>query len=168
MRMSHNRELLKGSIRLLILRLLRTRTMYGYELIQEVQAELQSQLEDSMNEAHREGYDDQEAERIALAHFGSPQPVSRGFAIVYGLERVRFYIMAFGLLIFSSIFAVSGSTYVVQQIVVTNLGLHHRTWCFSAAHLVSELLLVAGIIIGYFGLFFARRLFSPRSMLKGF
>ena len=34
--MSHNRELLKGSIRLLILRLLRTRTMYGYELIQEV------------------------------------------------------------------------------------------------------------------------------------
>ena len=35
--MKHNRELLKGSIRLLILRLLRSRTMYGYELIQEVQ-----------------------------------------------------------------------------------------------------------------------------------
>src|SRR3989440_2651838 len=130
----------------------------------EVQPELQSHLEDSMNEAHREGYDDQEAERIALAHFGSPQPVSRGFAIVYGLERVRFYIIAFGLLIFSSIFAVSGSTYVVQQIVVTNLGLHHRTWCFSAAHLVSELLLVAGVLIWYFGFFFCMPLFLSRSI----
>src|SRR2546421_2658433 len=134
----------------------------------EVQPELQSHLEDSMNEAHREGYDDQEAERIALAHFGSPQPVSRGFAIVYGLERVRFYIMAFGLLIFSSIFAVSGSTYVVQQIVVTNLGLHHRTWCFSAAHLVSELLLVAGVNFGSFGMFFSGRLFLLPFLLQSF
>jgi hypothetical protein len=136
------------------------------ETRREVAAELRSHLEDSMNEARRAGYDDEEAERFAVAHFGSPELVSRDFARVYRFERVRFYIVAFGSLIFASIVAVAGFTYLVQRMLVTNFGLQHRLWCFSPKHLASELLLVAGIIIGYFGLFFTRRLFSRGPMLK--
>jgi hypothetical protein len=134
----------------------------------DVEAELRSHLEDSMNEARRAGYDDEEAEQFAVARFGSPRPVSQGFSRVYRLERVSFYIVAFGFLMFASIVAVAGFTYVVQRMLVTNFGLQHRLWCFSATHLASELLLIAGIIIGYFGLFFTRRLFSRRPMLKAF
>jgi hypothetical protein len=144
-----------------------SRLAYG-ENRREVAAELRSHLEDSMNEARRAGYDDDEAERFAVAHFGSPELVSRDFAKVYRFERVRFYIVAFGLLMFASIIAVAGFTYVVQRMLVTSFGLQHRLWCFSTKHLASELLLVAGIIIGYFGLFFMRRLFSRGPMLKAF
>jgi len=144
-----------------------SRVAYG-ENRRDVAAELRSHLEDSMNEARRAGYDDEEAERLAVARFGSPQPVSQGFDQVYRFERVSFHIVAFGFLIFASIVGVAGFTYLAQRMLVAGFGFQHRLWCFSATHLASELLLVAGIIIGYFGLFFTRRLFSRRPMLKAF
>jgi hypothetical protein len=144
-----------------------SRLAYG-ENRRDVAAELRSHLEDSMNEARRAGYDDEEAERLAVARFGSPQPVSQGFDQVYRFERVSFYIVAFGCLIFASIVGVAVFTYLVQRMLVAGFGFQHRLWCLSATHLASELLLVAGIIIGYFGLFFTRRLFSRGPRLKAF
>jgi len=142
-----------------------SRIAYG-ESRRQLAAELRSHLEDSMNEARGAGHDDEEAERFAIARFGSPEPISRDFATVYRFERVCFYILAFGLLSIASIVAVAGFTYLVQRVLISNLGLQHSPWCFSAKHLESELLLIAGIIIGYFGLFFTRRLFSRGPILK--
>ena len=144
-----------------------SRLAYG-EQRRDVAAELRSHLEDSMNEARRAGYDDEEAEQFALARFGSPRQVSQGFSRVYRFERLSFYIVTFGFLMFASIVAVAVSTYVVQRMLVASFGLQHSPWCFSATHLASELLLIAGIIIGYFALFFTSRIFSQGPMLKAF
>lgn len=131
----------------------------------EVAAELRCHLEDSMNEVRKAGCDDEEAERRAVYHFGPTELVSREFAKVYRFERLRFYVVAFGLLLFASIIAAAGFTYVVQRMLVLELGLQH-TPVLSARHLASEFFLLAAIIIGYFGLFFTRRLFSRRPTFK--
>jgi hypothetical protein len=131
----------------------------------EVAAELRCHLEDSMNEVRKAGYADEEAERQAVTHFGSTELVSRDFAKIYRFERVRFYVVAFGLLLFASIVAAAGFIYLVQRILVIEFGLQ-QTPVLSARHLALELLLVVSTIIGYFGLFFTRRLFSRGHTLK--
>src|SRR5206468_3990599 len=91
-----------NGIEILIDKILAGSRLADGENRRDVAAELRSHLEDSMNEARRAGYDDEEAERFAVARFGSPRPVSQGFSRVYRFERVSFYIVAFGLLIFAS------------------------------------------------------------------
>jgi hypothetical protein len=63
----------------------------------EIERELRSHIEDFVMEAREAGRDENEIEKLALAHFGDPSAIGNGFAWVYRHERRKLRAFAFTL-----------------------------------------------------------------------
>ncbi len=63
----------------------------------EIQRELRAHIEDFVIAAREAGRNQNEIERLVLAHFGDPGQIARGFAWVYRHERRRLRVLAYTL-----------------------------------------------------------------------
>jgi len=131
----------------------------------EITRELRAHLEDATEEARAAGHDEAEIERVISLRFGEPEEIARRFAEVYRAERLAIYFLSFLLLAAVSLVAVSTFVSAVQIMLAVGMG-YSASWAFPARHLYLEIAMLAGLTLGYLGLYFTEHLFRRRRLAK--
>jgi uncharacterized protein (UPF0335 family) len=128
----------------------------------EVAKELRAHLDDLVEEARSQGYDDEATARIVRMRFGDPQEVGAAFASVYAPERLARRILQLTILFAASTLAVVVVISTVQSIAAmctaesilsTFRDIHREVFGFAA------------IAAGYCSLYAGERLY-PTSRVK--
>lgn len=125
----------------------------------EVRLELRGHLEDLTAEARQAGYTDAKIATLVAARFGDPCQVALAFARVYRTDRIAVDLAAFGSLALVALGIAYAFVYGVQLLLGPGLGVIPAR-SQSAAHLVSEAVLVGTLTLSYLSLYFAERLFG--------
>jgi hypothetical protein len=137
----------------------------GRRARREVERELQSHVEEIVEDARAAGHSDQEIERIVRTRFGNPEEIAGGFARVYRPERTLVRIAEFTLLAAVSLTIILAFAYAVEVFLALGMG-RPAAGVVSSAHLRTEVGFFAGLALGYLSLFFSSRIFTKYSLLK--
>lgn len=121
----------------------------------EIERELRAHVEDIVEEAHTQGYDEATIAQIVEARFGRPQEVAAAFRTVYARERLILNVVRGAGLLLASLAAVGLVVGSVQWIVAicTATSLHS-----AFSHIAWESIGFAAITLGYCSLYFGERL----------
>jgi hypothetical protein len=121
----------------------------------EIEMELRAHVEDVMEEARAQGYDEAAIARIVEARFGSPREVADGFRTAYARERPILNVVGAASLLLASLVAVGLVVGSVQSIFAICTAASLR----SAFNQVAwESIGFAAIALGYCSLYFGERL----------
>jgi hypothetical protein len=131
----------------------------------EIARELRAHLEDAAEEARATGQDESAIEHVISLRFGEPEEIARRFAEVYRAERLAIYFVSFFLLAAASLVAVSAFVGAVQITLAVGMG-YPAAWAFPARHIYIEIAMLAGLTLGYQGLYFTERLFRRWRVAK--
>ncbi|HYL99933.1 MAG TPA: hypothetical protein VEZ90_13345 [Blastocatellia bacterium] len=137
----------------------------GRRARREVERELQSHVEEIVEEARAKGCDDREIERIIRLRMGNPEEIAGGFARVYRPERTILRAVEFVLLGAISISIILASAYVVEVLIAIGMGVP-TSGVLSSGHLPTEPAFFGGLAIGYLALYFSVRLFGTHRTVK--
>src|SRR5579872_6105895 len=131
----------------------------------EIQRELRSHIEDFVTAARETGHDQDEIEKLVLAHFGDPSQIAQGFAWVYRHERRRLRTCIYALstvllasILFAAILATQAALAVGFGTPVVNV--------FASRHTVIEALDILMSAAAYLGLVSLEGLFERRPFQK--
>ncbi|MGA3186721.1 MAG: permease prefix domain 1-containing protein [Bryobacteraceae bacterium] len=131
----------------------------------EIQRELRTHIEDFVVAAREAGYGQDEIEKLALAHFGDPGQIARGFAWVYRHERRRLRVFAYALstvLLASSLFA---GILAIQAGLALGFGTPLTT-VFASRHTAMQALDILASVGAYLGLISLEGLFKSHPFQK--
>jgi hypothetical protein len=120
----------------------------------EVERELRGHIEDFVMSARKDGYGDDEIERMAIASFGDPLEVARNFGWVYRRERAMLRLGVFGLSTVAVAILIAAGTLAVQAGVAAGFGLP-----FSGRHTVTEVWDILATVAVYVGMLSVERAF---------
>jgi hypothetical protein len=117
----------------------------------EVLRELQAHIEDFVLCARGAGHTEEEAERLALAHFGDPRQIALQFGWVYRKQRAMLRVSAFFLSSTAVAAAIAAIVMSLQAALAIGLGVP-LVHLFSARHTMIEAGDILASAIAYLGL----------------
>lgn len=127
----------------------------------DLERELQTHLEDSIEDARSQGYEDAEAAQVVCGRFGDPDGIAHEFARAHRFERLARTLM----LLATSILAVAGLILSLQLLLALLSGapLPH-----AFPRLREQAIGFSSIVLGYVGVYLEQRLFHRHRMTKAF
>lgn len=134
----------------------------GNKRRREVEKELRAHLDDLVEEARSQGYDEEAAARIARVRFGEPQEIGAAFASVYAPERWARGILQATILFVASTVAVAVVLSTVQSIAALCTA---GSVLSTLRDMYQEIFGFAAITAGYCSLYAGEHLF-PASPAK--
>jgi hypothetical protein len=132
---------------------------------QAVVAELRAHLEDCMLAARESDHAGDQIDQLALANFGDPDEIARGFARVYRHDWMMLRISVFLLSTITVAGLVSGTILAMQAGVAIGFGIP-LVKILASRHTVIEILDILSTVAAYLGLISMETLFRHHRLQK--
>jgi hypothetical protein len=131
----------------------------------DLERELHAHLEDAIEEARSQGYDEAGILQIVCDRFGDPDEIAREFAAAHRLERGATFLAYSLALMGISVLMVAGLILGLQLLIAICSGIPPSN---AFPHLREEIISFASLALGYMGLYLEERLFQKRRLIKAF
>ena len=131
----------------------------------DLQRELRAHLEDAIEEARSQGYDEANIPRIICDRFGDPDEIAHEFALAHRVERRAISMVYSVAWLGLSMLTVAGLILALQLAVAVCSGMSPSN---AFSHLREEMISFGSLALGYMGLYLEERLFQNRRFIKAF
>jgi len=129
----------------------------------DLERELRAHLEDAVEDARSQGFDEAGIPQSVYDRFGDPDEIARGLAAAYRFERgaisIAYSLVWLGL----ALLTVAGLILTLQALAAMYSGISLPT---AFPHLKEEIAAFASLALGYMGLYLEERLFQRRRLMK--
>src|SRR5579872_1390698 len=131
----------------------------------EVVRELQAHIEDFILCARGAGHTEEEAGRLAIAHFGDPRQIALQFGWVYRKQRAARRLSVFVLSTVAVAIAIAGLVMSLQAVLAIGLGVPLQN-IFSPRHTIIEAADILASATAYLGLISLEKVLEGRSLAR--
>jgi hypothetical protein len=128
---------------------------------QEIQRELRSHIAEFVDAAREAGRDEDEIEKLVLAHFGDPRQIAHAFAWVYRHERRRFRAVAYAVSTLLLATCLAAAVLAMQAGLAFGSGRAIRE-VYASRHTAIEVLDILASVAVYLALISLEDLFASR------